>query len=178
MTLVRSFVQVKNLGPGSCKSRYMALAELQAFPKQAARRCGIVTAISYATVLDSNRNPVDECKVTETKLSTFSAQIHVFDSESTTKSYFKLAADPELKQWIAMLEVSSMNDKETRAGLLVDNRKNTTPENFNSRSSYNRRQGETVLAEEERESRLRPNTDFRAAESNKLLEMLLESICD
>jgi hypothetical protein len=75
----------------------------------------------------------------------------------------------------SILEISCKIGKETRA---VEKWKSTIPQNSNSRSWYNRRQGETVLSEEERDCRLRSNTDFRAAESNKFLDTLLKSLPD
>ena len=125
---------------------------------------------------DGRRNTVDELKVTEREQCTSLAQDHDFESESTTKYCLKHAADPELKQWITMLQVSSMNDNEKRAGLQIDNRKNTIPQNANSRSWYNRRLGETLLSEEERESKQRSSADIRATESNVFFEMLLKTI--
>ena len=158
----------------------MALAELEVFPKQASHGRGSVTASVHAAMHDGRRNSVDQRKVPETGLRVSSAQDHDFDSESTTKYSMKPAADPELKQRKSMLEIYDTNGSGTivaaTVALSVENRKNTIPENSNSRSSYNRRQGETVLSDEERESRLRPTTDLRAAKSNMFLEMLLESI--
>ena len=152
----------------------MALAELEVFPKQASHGRGSVTASVHAAMHDGRRNSVDQRKVPETGLRVSSAQDHDFDSESTTK--YSMKADPELKQRKSMLEIYGTNGGGTIVAISVENSKNTIPENSNSRSSYNRRQGETVLSDEERESRLRPTTDLRAAKSNMFLEMLLESI--
>ena len=153
----------------------MALAESQAFAKHVTRGCRSVTPRAYAMIHNGRRNTVDELEVTERQQCTSLAQDHDFES-ATTKYCLKLAADPELKQWITMLQVSSMNDNETRAGLQIDNRKNTIPKNANSRLWYNRRLGETLLSEEERESKQRSNADIRATESNVFFEMLLKTI--